>query len=181
MNEQPTPRSLIVDLGVLLASEVLGYIAFFVNVPFVMSGVMTAAFIVVVLQSVYGLHPFWFIHSSVHFHADFHDFLRFYAIAAFVLFLIQEIIRVVFRLRRPTLKQRVLAGVVVGTLGWLFIMVHLPFMKMAAGSSRFVFAMLCSLLYVVGIAGFFLGSLIAYASDALIANFVTLDKRPSQT
>jgi len=71
--------------------------------------------------------------------------------------------------------------VVVATLGWLFIMVHLPFMKMAAGSSRFVFAMLCSLLYAVGIAGFFLGSLIAYASDALIANFVTLDKRPSAT
>jgi len=57
MNEQPTPRSLIVDLGVLLVSEVLGYIAFLVNVPFALSLVATIFVIVIVLQDVYGLEP----------------------------------------------------------------------------------------------------------------------------
>ncbi len=54
MNEQPTPRSLIVDLGVLLVSEVLGYIAFLVNVPFALSLVATIFVIVIVLQTSMG-------------------------------------------------------------------------------------------------------------------------------
>src|SRR5712692_8801904 len=113
MNEQPTPRSLIVDLGVLLVSEVLGYIAFLVNVPFALSLVATIFVIVIVLQDVYGLEPLrllaWTgIPAKGHFHADLKDFLRFYAIAAFALFLVREIVRAVFRLKRPTFRRRLL-------------------------------------------------------------------------
>jgi hypothetical protein len=54
-------------------------------------------------------------------------------------------------------------------------------MRVAADSSRFGHAMIFLAFYLLGIGGFALGSLITYASDALIDRFVTLDKTPSPT
>ena len=186
MNERPTPRSLVVDLGVLLVSEVLGYIAFLVNVPFALSLVLTIAFIVIVLQYVYGLYPLrllaWTgIPAEGHFHAELKDFLRFYAIAAFVLFVTREIVRAVFRLKRPTFRRRLVTPIIVLTLAWAFVIAHVPLMRVAPGTTRVALAMMFFFVYLVGLGGFVVGSVIAHASDALIDRFVTLDKTPSAT
>src|SRR5712692_8898474 len=159
MNEQPTPRSLIVDLGVLLVSEVLGYIAFLVNVPFALSLVATIFVIVIVLQDVYGLEPLrllaWTgIPAKGHFHADLKDFLRFYAIAAFALFLVREIVRAVFRLKRPTFRRRLLTPIIVSTLGWAFVLASVPLMRVAPGTTRVALGMMFFFFYLLGLGGF---------------------------
>lgn len=102
-------------------------------------------------------------------------FLRLYAAAAFVLFLISEIIRFTFRLKRASLRRQVLTGLIVATLGWGFVIAHVPVMKVAPGSSRMAFVVGFFALYLLGIGGFALGSVMMRASDALIDRLTGMD------
>ena len=165
------------DAGVFLISETLGYVAFLVNVPFVVSLIFMLGAVVIVLQQVYGLTPHsWFpwIESRIEgeFHFDLEDIVRFYATASFILFVIWEIFRAIFRLKRASFWRLLMTGVILATLGWGFVIAHVPFMAMAPGTSRVGLAAVFVFFYLLGVGGFALGLVITRGSDALIDRIV---------
>jgi hypothetical protein len=83
-----------------------------------------------------------------------------------------EIVRAIFRLKRASFQRLLLTGVILATLGWGFVIAHVPVMRMAAGASRAGVAPVFVFYYLLGVGGFVLGLVITRASDALIASIV---------
>lgn len=166
----------------VVAAEVLEYVAFVANVPFALSlGAMVAA-IVIVLQDTYALKPLRFMYAlpfagsriPEHFsvHLDLKQFLTLYAQISFFLFVIWEVVSLVLHLKRASFQRRFAIAAIVATLGWGFVIAHVPFMRVANQSSRVSLALAFFFLYVLGLAGFAFGLLIARASTAVIDRIV---------
>ena len=160
---------------VLLISEVLGYLAFLLNLPFMVSVTFMVAFIGVVLVTVYRVDiigglvvPFLGPSTHVDVHLSGEEFLKAYATISFVFFVIWEIIRAVFRLKRATLRRQIWSAIVVASVGWGFVLVHVPVMGMVPGSSRAGSVVMIFMFYLLGLAGFALGAVVTRASDLLI-------------
>lgn len=176
MSIQPdSPKSLLSDAIMFLISEAAGYAAFVMNFPFVMSLLASLIAVVLVLQDVYGLTPLVFLQSMpllAHWQGEFHfngsQLLRFYAVAAFVFFLIAEGFRLVFHRPRPTLKRRLITAFIFATLTWGFVLAHVPVMRVAPNTSRFGLGMVFVAFYAIGLAGFTMGAIIKAGADALI-------------
>ena len=179
MSDDDSPRALFANLGALIVSEVLGYAAFLLNLPFAFSSLFMLVMIIAVLSQFYGLDiaaviRLFPIPTSGHFeyHGGSEGCFRAYAVISFWCYLGWEIIRSIFRLKQATLKRQLLGGAIMATAGWGFVLIHAPFMKMAPGSSRVAGFFIDLFLYVLGLAGFLLGTLISRFSDQLIARIV---------
>jgi hypothetical protein len=153
-----------------LLRQAVRYFTFVINVPFIFSVAAMIACGLIVLQDVYGLAP---VKATAgvpveSWHFDGHDLLAAYALIALVFFLISAVVRIVFRLPRPSFKRRVITTVILASLGWAFVFAHVPYLRVAPGTSRGALAGIFAVFYVIGIIGFVAGAAINHFSDLVL-------------
>lgn len=174
-------KTLLIRAVVLAISWPLRYVAFFLNVPFVVSLVAMIAAIVLILQDVYGIAVVelmrqWlpFIGSRIPADLEFsatvdgQDILRLYGRVTFVLFVTGAVIREVFRLKPTTLRRRLVALLVVATLGWGFVIAHVPALRVTPDTSKMALGVTFFFFYFVGACGFAIGAVLTHASQAFV-------------
>lgn len=175
MDEQPQSRSLAAQIGAFLVSQGMGYVAFFINVPFALSLLVMAMMILIIMDRTYHIPVFAFVASfapngKVSVHWDGAQFMAMYAKASFVLFVCWAIVRALFRLKHATLKRHLLTVIGLATAGYIFIALHMA--AMTAPQNLMKMYGVLFVFYIFGVGAFTVGALIMRACDLLIDHVV---------
>lgn len=175
MRDLPSPATTVADVVTFLLREAARYVCFFVNIPLVLSLVAWVVAFLVTLENVYTVGFLkWlgrYLPNHVDIHLDGDEMLRIYAIATLVVFVVWDLIRLVFKIERPAFGRFVLNGVVALTTGWAVVIAHVPSMTLSRGQTRSGVVVMCIAVYAVGVISFLAGALIMELTDALTARF----------
>ncbi len=174
-----SPSAVAGNAAVLLARESINYVSYYFRVPVVVCFFAMAVVVAIVIQDAYprahaylaaAMGPL-LARLPGEVHLDNSSWIKIYGVISTAMYVLGLVGRLALRGRTPTLtyRSKFAVAAAVATLGWGFVLLNLPYMRVAAGTSRMGLGLVFLCFYALTLAAFAAALALSWFADAVSA------------